>query len=300
MTPTEPSAAPTDLVTGAFGNTGSAIAARLLDQGRRVRTLTGHPPADPDPRIDVRSFAWGDPKRLASAFDGVTNFYNTYWMRTGDDDGHFDVAVDRCRQLIEAAETAGVERIVHLSVGNPSLDSPYPYFRGKAQVEQRLAESPIPAGVVRPSLIFGGDNAMLNDLAWVLRRMPAFAVPGDGQYLVRPVHLDDVVDLCLDSGARRDRTTVDAIGPDRFTYQVMIESVRDAVGAKSRIVHTPAPLVLMGAKVLGTVLRAQLLTRDELLSTIDGIADAEGPATGSVSFFDWLPTEAADLGVKRA
>ncbi|MEO6987446.1 MAG: NAD(P)H-binding protein [Aquihabitans sp.] len=300
MPPTDPSSAPLDLVTGAFGNTGSAIADRLLDQGRQVRTLTGHPPADPDPRIELRAFNWGDPERLAASFDGVTTFYNTYWMRTGDDKGHFDLAVDRCNQLIQAAETAGVERIVHLSVGNPSLDSPYPYFRGKAQVEQRLAESPIPAAVIRPSLIFGGENAMLNDLAWVLKRLPVFAVPGDGQYMVRPVHLDDVVDLCLDAGTRRERTTIDAIGPDRFTYQVMIESVRDAVGAKSRIVHTPAPLVLAGARVLGAVLRAKLLTRDELLSTIDGIADAEGPATGSVSFFEWLPTEADDLGVKRA
>lgn len=300
MTSNDSTAVPLDLVTGAFGNTGSAIADRLLQQGRSVRTLTGHPPADPDPRIDVRPFSWDDPERLASAFEGVTTFYNTYWMRTGDDDGNFDLVVERTTQLIEAAEEAGVERIVHLSVGNPSLDSPYPYFRAKAEVEQRLAESPIPAGVVRPSLIFGGDNAMLNDLAWVLKRMPAFAIPGDGQYLVRPVHRDDVAALCLDAGARRDRTTVDAIGPDRMTYQAMVEAVRDAVGAKARIVHTPAPLVLVGARVLGAVLRAKLLTRDELLSTIDGIADAEGPATGSVSFFEWLPTVAADLGGHRA
>lgn len=300
MTTTDPSAAPLDLVTGAFGNTGSAIAARLLDQGRSVRTLTGHPPADPDRRIDVRPFTWNEPERLTSAFEGVTTFYNTYWMRTGDDAGNFDLVVDRSFQMIQAAEAAGVERIVHLSVGNPSLDSPYPYFRAKAQVEQRLAESSIPAAVVRPSLIFGGDNAMLNDLAWVLKRLPAFAVPGDGQYLVRPVHRDDVVELCLAAGARRDRTTVDAIGPDRFTYQAMVEAVRDATGAKARIVHTPAPLVLVGARVLGAVLRAKLLTRDELLSTVDGIADAAGPATGSVSFFEWLPTAAADLGVKRA
>ena len=185
----------TDLVTGAFGNTGSVIAQLLREQGRAVRTLTGHPRESAD-GLDVRPFTWGDPDRLAAAFAGVDTFYNTYWMRMGDGHGGFDVAVDRCVQLIDAAERAGVRRIVHLSVAHPSVDSPYPYFRGKARVEARLEASAVPTLAVRPTLIFGGHSVLLNNLAWLLRKLPVFshlgAVPAlpPGELIDDPAALD--------------------------------------------------------------------------------------------------------------
>lgn len=280
-----------DLVTGAFGNVGAAVAERLLAAGRPVRTLTSHPPEGPTP-FEVRPFAWGDPAALAASFEGVETFTNTFWMRHGP----YDVAADRCRQLIEAAEAAGVQRIVHLSVVKPSLDSPYPYFRAKAEVEQRLAESPVPAAVVRPALIFGGSSALLHDLARILRRLPVFGLAAGGDYKVRPVHVDDVASLCLDLGARRDRTTIDAVGPERPTFRELVEDVRTAVGSRTRLLGMPAPLVLAASKVLGKLQGEDLLTRDELLSTIDGIADAEGPATGPTSLKAWIHDHADELG----
>jgi uncharacterized protein YbjT (DUF2867 family) len=280
-----------DLVTGAFGNVGSAIAARLLDGGGEVRTLTSRPADRPSP-IDVRPFAWGDPSAMAAAFEGVGTFYDTYWMRLGP----YDVAVDRCRQLIAAAEAAGVERIVHLSVVKPSLDSPYPYFRGKAEVEARLAASPVPAAVVRPALIFGGDAALLHDLARLLRRLPVFGVADGGRYRVRPVHVDDVADLCVAAGASADRTVTDAVGPERPTFRDLVTEVRDAVGSRSRLVSVPASLVLAAGRLLGRVQGQELLTRDELRSTIEGLADTDGPATGTRSLSAWIQQHAEQLG----
>ncbi len=286
-----------DLVTGAFGNSGAAIAERVLAAGHEVRTLTNRP--GDDPRLTCLRYAFGNPSQLAEAFAGVTTFYNTYWQRTGDQHGRYDTAVDRCQQLIAAAEEAGVERIVHLSVIKPALDSPYPYFRGKAQVEARLAASPVPGAVVRPALIFGGDAALLNSLAYLLRRAPVFAVPGDGAYRVRPVHVDDVADLCVAAGNQRDRSTVEAIGPERPTFLELVTSLRSAIGARTRVLKAPPAAVLAAGRLIGALLREQLLTRDELVSTMEGLADADGPATGRTLFSDWLATHAGELGRTR-
>lgn len=285
-----------DLVTGAFGNTGARIAALLLDQGRRARTLTNRGPQGPAAsRIEAEPFRFDAPDQLAAAFAGVTTFYNTYWMRTGDASG-YQTAVERSRSLIEAAAGAGVERIVHLSVAHPSLDSPYPYFRAKARVEEVLDACGVPAAIVRPALIFGGEAPLLNNLAWILRRAPVFGVAGDGSYLVRPVHVDDVARLCVEAAARRTREIADAVGPERLTFLSLVTLVRDAVGGRARIVRMPPRLVLAASKALGVVMRDDLLTRDELFSTMEGLADTDGPATGVIELRAWLERHASELG----
>lgn len=296
--------APVDLVTGAFGNAGSAIAAVLAAGGRQVRTLTGHPPAAKiDGRsttgtadVEVRPFTWDDPAELTRSFEGVSTFYNTYWMRQGDGHGSYDLAVERCLALISAAEAAGVERIVHISVAHPSATSPYPYFRGKARVEDRLSSGSVPSAVVRPTLIFGGDSVLLNNLAWILRRVPVFAVPGTGRYRVRPVHVDDIARICVEAGQRTVSEVIDAVGPDRPTYAEMVRHVRDAVGGRAVILGAPTPVVLAGGRVLGAVLRDDVINRDELVSTVEGLADTDGPSTGTISYRRWLADHAAELG----
>lgn len=261
--------ASTDLVTGAGGNTGAAIARLLRADGRAVRAVGNRDPSD-----------------LRGVFDGVDTFYNTFWMRTGDPGSHgrsYTRAVARSSELIEAARTAGVARIVHLSVAHAG--APYPYFQAKAQVENLLSKSGIPHAIVRPALIFGGAPGLLEDLARVLRLSPVFGVAGDGQYRVRPVHVEDVARLCV---AAEPGSATDAVGPDRPTFDELVRAVATAIGRRARLVHLPAPLVVAAGRALGTVLRRDLLTRDELLSTIAGVADTDGPATGDTSLFSWL------------
>ena len=286
-----------DVVTGAFGNAGSAIAARLRAGGRTVRTLTNHGPSDPG-GIEVHPLAFDDPDRLAAAFDGATTFYNTYWIRMGDESG-YENAVANSRALITAAARGGVRRIVQFSVIKPSLDSPYPYFRGKARVEEIVGGSGVPSAIVRPAVIFGGEDALLNNLGWLMRKMPLFAVPGDGQYRVRPVHIDDVADICIEAAQRDADEVIDAVGPERPTFDELVRMVRSAVHGRARIVHAPARIVLGAARVIGAVLRSDLLTRDELASTMDGMADSEAPATGAISLSSWIVDHGGALGRRR-
>ncbi|WP_162941378.1 SDR family oxidoreductase [Desertimonas flava] len=284
----------TALVTGAFGNIGAAIAERLESRGAQVRTLTTRA-APAGSTIDVRPLDFSQPSVLASAFDGVDEFYNTYWMRTGDDSGYAR-AVEHSTMLLDAAAAAGVRRIAHLSVLHADDGDRYPYFRAKTQVEHVVRATGVPNVIVRPAVVFGGTSALLNQLARVLRKAPVMPIPGDGRYRVRPVHVDDVARLCVESDAALDSPPIDAVGPERPTYIELVRAVREVVGSRARLVRVPARVVAVGAGIVGRVTRQQLLTGEELYSTIDGLADSDGPSTGTARLSDWLAEHGRLLG----
>ena len=286
-----------DVVTGAFSYSGAAIARAVEASGRRVRTLTGHPQRAPaGSSIDVRALAFDDPPALVESLRGVRTLYNTYWVRFAKGRIDHDAAVANSTTLFEAARTAGVQRIVHVSITHPSLDSPYPYFRGKARVESALAQSGVSHAVLRPAILFGGDGVLVNNIAWLLRRSPVFAVGGGGTYRIRGVHIDDLARLCVEAGSATGDTTIDAVGPERPTFREMVDAIRRAVGSRSVVVPVPGMLVPPMSAVLGLVLRDTLLTRDEYQAMADGLADTDGPATGQVAFSEWLAASAETLG----
>ncbi|HUA95912.1 MAG TPA: NAD(P)H-binding protein [Acidimicrobiales bacterium] len=207
-----------DAVTGAFGYSGRSIARRLLGTGRTVRTLTGHPGRGGNQHeIEVRPLDFDDPAGLVSGLEGVTTLYNTYWVRFAHGSVDHALAVENSRALFTAARRAGVCKIVHVSILHPSVSSPYPYFRGKALVERALVESEIPYAVLRPSVLFDEEGILLNNIAWLLRHLPVFAVGGDGRYRVRPIHVEDLATLALEAAGWTDDRIVDAVGPERPT-----------------------------------------------------------------------------------
>jgi NADH dehydrogenase len=294
---TQPAAAQIDVVTGAFSYSGAAIARELHAAGHRVRTLTGHPgsaPAHTD--IDARPLDFTDPAGLTESMRGAHTLYNTYWVRFPHGGVDFQVAVDNSRILFEAARRAGVRRIVHTSITNPSPDSPYPYFRGKAAVERILAESGVPCAIVRPAILFGGDGVLVNNIAWLLRRVPVFAIGGRGEYRVRGIHVDDLARLCVTLGAGDDAVTLDAVGPQSVAFREMVDAIRSAVGSRAVVVGAPAPVLFGLSSVLGAALRDTLLTRDEFRAMADGLADSAAPAAGETVFTEWVAAHGAELG----
>ena len=251
-----------DVVTGAFSFTGRFIAEELLARGRTVRTLTRRPhPHDPlAARIESSPLQFEDGAALEEALRGVDVLYNTYWIRLPRGGETFELAVENTRRLLRAAEAAGVRRVVQVSVTNPSADSPLPYFRGKAEVEQAVRESSLGSAIVRPTLVFGPNDILVNNIAWVLRRLPFFLVARDGRYRVQPVSVEDTARLAVDAGEREDEVVVDAAGPETYTFEELVRLVAAAVGVRRRIVHAPDAVVLGLGALVG------LLRRDVLLS----------------------------------
>ena len=288
-----------DLVTGAFSNSGSYIAERLLGLGRRVRTLTFHPDrAHPlQERVETFPYRFDDPAALTRSLEGVNTLYNTYWVRFDHGQTTFAGAIENSRVLFYAAKSAGVERIVQLSIANPSIESPLPYFRGKALVECALAQSGLHYSIVRPTWIFGGERDVLaNNIAWVLRRMPVFALPGSGSYPVQPVHVDDLARICIDAAGSNGDLVVDAVGPERMPFRDLVALVRSAVNARSPIVHIPPFLMAAAARGLGLLVRDVVLTPDEIRGLMAGLLVSQDPPLGRIAFSEWLDEHKTSVG----
>lgn len=287
-------------VTGAFGFSGRRIARRLLEAGRRVVTLTGHPGRG-DGRLSTRleaihPFRFGEPGRVAEALEGVDVLHNTYWIRFERGDRTFERAVRHSRVLFRAAAEAGVGRIVHVSIAHAG-DSELPYYRGKARVEAALEETGLPHSVLRPALLFGRGDVLVNNIAWLVRRAPVFAVAGRGDYRIRPIHVDDLAALAVREAGREERRRVlRAVGPERLTYEGLIREVAGALDTSVRLLHLPPMVVLAAAKAMGLLVGDVVLTRHELEGLTAGLLDVEGPATAETRLTDWLQDHADDVG----
>jgi nucleoside-diphosphate-sugar epimerase len=288
-----------DLVTGAFSYSGSRLAERLLESGRAVRTLTFHPERPHPLRSRVRAlpYRFDDPVALTRSLDGVDTLYNTYWVRFDHGPTTFANAVANSRMLFQAARRAGVARIVHLSIANPSIDSPLPYYRGKALVERALAETAVPDSIVRPTWIFGGDRDVLtNNIAWILRRMPLIAIPGDGRYPVQPVHIDDLAEICEQAGRAGGDGIRDAAGPETMSFVELVQAIRRAVGSRAPILKVPAPAMAAAARALGLLVRDVVLTGDEISGLTAGLLASRQPPLGRIAFTDWLGEHSRTTG----
>ena len=229
------------VVTGAFSYTGRYVTRRLLDQGVRVRTLIRSPVAE-DPfggRVEVAPLDFSDPDGLRRSMQGAGVFYNTYWIRYAHGRITFDLAVENTRTLFEAAKRAGVGRIVHFSVTSPSSESALSYFRGKARVEDMLKGLGVPYAIIRPTLVFGVGDLLLNNMAWALRRFPVFPVYGNGDYPVQPVYVEDVAAQAVEAGSQSESFVVDSDGPDTFSFEALLRLLASSMGVRRWFLHTP-------------------------------------------------------------
>lgn len=289
------------VVTGAFSYSGAAIAAALAARGWTVRTLTGHPSRRPTgSAIEARPLDFTDPAGLRDGLGGARLLVNTYWVRFPHGEITHATAVANSATLFTAAKEAGVERIVHVSITNPRADSPYAYFAGKAAVESILGATGVSHAIVRPAILFGGDGILINNIAWLLRHLPVFAVGGDGRYRIRPIHIDDLATLIAGLADASENTVTNAVGPERPTFDEMVRTIRDAIGRRTPLVRVPGALIPALSRVLDVVVRDQILTRDEYRAMAEGYADVDGPSTGSVRLSQWVAENADHLGVRYA
>ena len=284
-----------DVVTGAFSYTGRWIADELLQRGRDVVTLSRSAAPTGSP-IAARPLQFVDLEALTRSLEGAQTLYNTYWIRFERGTSTFERAVANTRALFTAAAAARVRRVVHVSVTNATLDSPLPYFRGKAELEVALRESGLPYAIVRPTLVFGPEDILVNNIAWGLRRFPIFLMPGEGDYRVQPVSVRDTARIAVDAGLAEENIEVDAAGPETLTFESLVRLVRGAVGANTRLLHVPPLLALAVSQVVGRARRDVILTREELEGLMASLLTSPDSPLGSERFSDWVLANAGTLG----
>jgi uncharacterized protein YbjT (DUF2867 family) len=291
-----------DVVTGAFGYTGKYITERLLGAGRRVRTITGHPKRANGfaNQIEIASMDFSDRTGLVRSLRGASVLYNTYWVRFNHGRATFDDAIANSRLLIQAAREAGVRKIVHLSIANPSLDSRLPYYSGKALVEKAIMDSGLSYAILRPTVIFGAEDILINNIAWFARHFPVFAIPGSGRYQLQPIFVEDLAGLAIDSARQENNVVLDAVGPEIFAFEDLVQRIAVAVGAKPRFIHVSPSAALQMLRFVGPIVGDVILTREEIEGLMADLLVSKQPATGQTRFSEWLVKNAAILGTRYA
>ena len=289
----------TQAVTGAFGYSGKYIAQRLLDEGRSVVTLTNsvnraNPFGD---RVRVTPFHFDAPEKLAESLRGVSVLYNTYWVRFNHGAFTHADAVRNTETLFRAAKAAGVGRVVHVSITNPSEDSPLEYFRGKARLERALVESGLSYAILRPAVLFGKEDILVNNMAWALRHLPVFGVFGDGQYKLQPIYVDDLAQLAVEQGKRSDNVTVNAIGPETFTYRGLVEVIGQIIGKRRPILSVPPDVGYAVSWLIGKIVGDVMITREEIKGLMDNRLCVDAPPAGSTKLTEWARERSASLGL---
>lgn len=286
-------------VTGAFGFTGKYLARRLLDAGHRVVTLTGSPdrPNPFDGKVEARPYAFADVPAMAESLKDVVVLYNTYWVRFNHTSFSYADAVRNTLALFEAARMAGVERIVHVSCTNADSKSPLEYFSSKGLLENALKASGLNHATVRPAALFGAEDILFNNIAWALRRFPAFPVFGSGEYHIQPVYVDDLAAIMAEQGASRENVTVNALGPEDFRYRDLVELIARALGKKRRLITVAPKQGYLAARIVGKLVGDVFVTRDEIDGLMADLLHAPGSEpTGSTRFSDWVAENSATLG----
>ena len=288
-------------VTGAFSYSGKYITWRLLERNEEVITLTGHPDR-PDPfGGKVKAYPLDfDEASVTHSLQGVDVLVNTYWVRFDKGENTQPRAVENTRKLVNAAKAAGVKRIVHISIANPSPDSPLPYYWGKAANEKAVIESGLSYAILRPTVLIGTEDILINNIAYFLRRFPFFFIPGDGSYGIQPVYIEDLADLAVEGVYRKDNYIVDTVGPDSYTFKDFVKLIGDKIGARRPLISVPPRLALLAAQVISLFVGDVVLTPEEVKGLMANLLVSKDPALGTTAFRDWLEANKKTVGTTYA
>ena len=285
-------------VTGAFGYSGRYIAKRLLDAGHEVLTLTNsvNRPNPFGEKVKAFPFHFEQPHKLRDSLRGVHTLVNTYWVRFDHRLFTHEQAVANTRILFSAAKEAGVRRIVHVSITNPDSASDLPYFRGKAELESALKGLGVSYCILRPTVLFGKEDVLINNIAWSLRHLPVMGVFGSGQYKLQPIYVDDLARAAAERVSGDRDEILEAIGPETFTYRELVATVGRTIGVKRPIISVPPRLGYWACRLLGLWVGDVIITREEIRGLMEGRLHVDAPPLGSTKLTEWMENHRDTLG----
>jgi NADH dehydrogenase len=290
------------VVTGAYGYTGKYIASQLLQDGHNVRTLTNSKPLPDlfDGQVETYPLAFDNPGKLVESLRGAKVLYNTYWVRFNHKRFSHASAVENTKRLFDAAKTAGVERIVHVSITNPSVNSPFEYFQGKGELEEYLKELGLSYAILRPAVFFGKEGILINNIAWMLRRFPIYGLFGDGSYGIQPIHVEDFAKLAIVVGRQTENITLDATGPESFTFKELVRALGNIIDCPRPIISIPPWLGLLAGSLVGLFVRDVVITREEIGGLMAGLLAVDSEPLGTTKLTEWAERQKNNLGKKYA
>ena len=164
-------------------------------------------------------------------------------------------------------------------------------------MEKALKETGVSHAILRPTVLFGKEDILVNNIAWALRRLPIFGVFGDGSYKLQPIYVDDLADLAVRQGRSRDDAVIDAIGPETFTYRELVTTISQILGLRRRwILSLPPSVGYFAGTILGTMMGDVLITWEEILGLMDDLLYVDSPPTGSTRLTDWVAEHSETLG----
>jgi NADH dehydrogenase len=291
-----------DVVTGAFGYSGKYITRRLLALGHTVRTLTNsiNRPNPFGAQVKAFPFNFDHPDKLTESLCGADVLYNTYWVRFDYTTFSHSAGIENILRLFNAAREAGVRRVVHISITNPVENSPLPYFSGKARLERGLVESGLSYAILRPAVLFGDEDILINNIAWTLRRLPVFGVFGDGSYRLQPIYVDDLAELAVTLGQEQTDRVIDAIGPETYTYRELVRTLGKIIGKNRPIISVSPTIGFWFGWLIGKLMGDVLITRYEITGLMQNLLYTQSQPTGSKKLSDWAMEHAAVLGLHYA
>lgn len=285
---------------GGGGFVGRYVAQALLARGARVRIAQRDPRSatflKPLGGLGQTQFVAADvtrPDSIARAVagsDAVVNLVGTFGAVEA-------VNADGAGAIARAAADAGVRALVHVSAIGADAESGSAYGRSKAAGEAAVREAFPAATIVRPSVIFGREDAFTNRFAGMIAKLPAVPVlRGDARF--QPVFVKDVADaiarVLADPGAHAGRT-YELGGPDVLTLREIHSYLADAIGKPARFVDLPdaagSAVASLGFLPGAPITRDQwqMLQRDTVVSGDDGFAALGIAPTPLASVAnDWL------------
>lgn len=289
-------------VTGAYGYSGQYIARRLLEEGHDVFTLTNSPNRASvlGDRIIAYPLDFQYPDRMAGVMGGADALVNTYWVRFNHPLFRISDAVQNVLSLFRAAGMAGVRKIVHISITNPDIHSSIEYFAGKARLEAELVQSGMSFTILRPAVIFGREDILMNNIAWALRRFPLFLIFGDGNYRLQPIYVEDLAELVAQNVSDERHGIINAIGPETYTFNELVSTIKKELELRCAIFHVTPEVGYPATKVISWWKRDVLITPDEIKGLMANLLYTGSPAAGFTSFRDWVRENRNWLGMRYA
>jgi NADH dehydrogenase len=269
------------LVTGGTGFVGPKVVRALRERDEPVRALVR------DRRRATQLEAWGcelvegdmtDAASLRRAVEECEAVVHLVAIRTGKRRQFEAIMSGGTRDLVAAAQAAGLGRFVHMSAvgtGDETKDLT-PYYRAKWEMEQAVKESGIPHVILRPTFVFGRDGGVLPTFIRQVRWSPVTPIVGSGEGRVQPIWVEDVAAFFAEAVRKEEAAgrTFELGGPDAVSWNDLFARIKRVLGARRATLHVPMPVMRAQAAVF-ELLPKPLVTRDDLkmLTALDHVAD---------------------------